>query len=188
VTELRGRASRQRSRIEALPRITVRGSWYRITKAGRGPFELSPEPADGRWQRGSIVTALYLADSAETTWAEWMRATAELGVPPDRRLPRAVWHLRVDVPRVVDLTDPELLRALGISSLRPTRRDWSRMQPVGESLWLAGARGLIAPSAAHRGHRVLVLFGPEIPPPGVSIDGRPEVFDRLPVIPTGVRT
>jgi hypothetical protein len=35
---------------------------------------------------------------------------------------------------------------------------------------------------------VLVLFGPDIPPAGVTIDGEPEIFDRLPVIPTGVRT
>jgi RES domain-containing protein len=172
----------------AIPRRRVTGRWYRITGAARRPFDRSPEPADGRWQRGRIVRALYLADCPETAWAEWMRATAEAGVPPAVRLPRAVWTLSVSAREIANLTDPELLRALGISSFRPSRRDWPRMQPVGEALWLAGAHGLLVPSAAHRGHRNLVLFGEAPVPVGVAVDGEPVIARELPVIPRGLRT
>jgi hypothetical protein len=46
-----------------------------------------PAP-DGRWQRGEQLAGLYLAQDPDTVWAEWYRALAELGEPPDLRLPR----------------------------------------------------------------------------------------------------
>jgi RES domain-containing protein len=155
---------------------------------GGEAFTWTPEPADGRWQRGGVIRALYLADTEATAWAEWMRHTAELGLPPDRRLPRRTWQYRVRVSDIADLAAPGVLDAHGIADLRPTRRQWPGTQPVGEAYWTAGARGLLAPSAAHDGHRVLALFRPMPTVRGVTPVGRPTDYDRLPYIPTGLRT
>ena len=88
------------------PRIRIQGTWWRLTRAGTDPLFWSDEPADGRWQRGRIVRALYLGDSEATVWAEWYRHSAEAGIPPDQRLPRAIWRIEVDIDDVADLTAP----------------------------------------------------------------------------------
>ena len=63
---------------------------------------------DARWQTGAVVRGLYLADCEDTAWEEWLRATADLGVPPTSRLPRAMCPLEADLDRIADLTSPLL--------------------------------------------------------------------------------
>lgn len=150
---------------------------------------LTPEPADGRWQRGEAIRAFYAADSPETCWAEWYRHSAELGVPPHLRLPRALWRLDVDLSDVADLTATATLVAHGIAALAPTRRQWPETQKIGEAYWRAGRRAILAPSAAHVGGRVLAVFRPT----GSGVAGvspiRPSRrYSELPAIPVGLRT
>lgn len=165
------------------------GTWWRVGRPSSDPLALTPEPADGRWQRGDVIRAIYFADSEQTAWAEWYRHSAELGVPPQSRLPRAVYPFEVDVPDVADLTDPATLRRHGLESLAPTRRQWPQTQPVGEAYFTTGRRGLLVPSAAHIGGRVLVVFRPTAAEPtGIRTSGRPRTFKELPPLPTGLRT
>jgi RES domain-containing protein len=141
-------------------------------------------PADGRWQRGSVVRGFYLADSAETALAEWYRHGAELGVPPQSRLPRVMRKFEVDLDEIADLTVSD-----EIPAMQPTRRQWRLTQPIGEKHWKQGRPGLLVPSAAHSGGRVLVVFRPtDEPPKGVKALPRPKRFDELPPLPTGLRT
>lgn len=146
------------------------------------------EPFDARWQRGPVVRGLYLACCEETAWAEWMRATAEDGVAPAARLPRDVWALDVDVSSIADLTAPGALAGVGLPRLRPSQRQWPACQAVGEALWRAGAAGLLAPSAAHDGHRVLCLFRTARDVEGVREVPPPTRHGSIPVIPVGLRT
>lgn len=145
-------------------------------------------PADGRWQRGAVIRAFYLADSEDTAWSEWFRHTAEVGVRPARRLPRETWRYRVAVDGIADLAHNGVLDAHGIVELLPTRRQWRLTQPVGEAYWTAGFRGLMAPSAARLGGRVLAIFRPTVQIPGVRANPPPNHYDGLPRIPTGLRT
>ena len=174
------------------PRIRVQGTWWRITRAGTDPLFWSSEPADGRWQRGSVVRALYLGESVETCWAEWYRHTSEAGVPPQQRLPTAIWRVDVAVDDVADLTAPRILAGEGIARLSPSRRQWPKTQPIGEALWRDGARGVLAPSAAHKGGLVLAIFRPNDGPidsvGGVRPVPPPREFDDLPALPPGLRT
>jgi hypothetical protein len=89
----------------------VRGVWFRHVRAtGQPPYR--PElPGSARWQRGEVVDSFHLADSEETTWAEWYRWLAELALPPMRQLPRDLWRFEVNVERVADLATPERLTA-----------------------------------------------------------------------------
>ena len=146
------------------------------------------EPADGRWQRGATIRAFYLADSEDTAWSEWFRHTAEAGIAPARRLPRETWRYLIDIQQVADLTDAGALREHGIAELIPTRRQWPLTQPIGEAYWSAGSRGLVAPSAAQVGGRVLAVFRPIPDMPGVVPTPPPNRYDELPRIPVGLRT
>jgi RES domain-containing protein len=170
------------------PRVHVQGTWWRVTRADSDPLVWTTEPADGRWQRGSVVRALYLGDSEATVWAEWYRHTSELGVPPGQRLPRAIWRIDVDIDDVADLTAPGVLAGEGIARLDPARRQWPRTQPIGEALWRAGALGVLAPSAARRGGKVLAIFRTGEAIAGVTAVPPATRFDLLPAIPPGLRT
>jgi RES domain-containing protein len=170
------------------PRIRVQGTYWRLTRADSEPFPWTAEPSDGRWQRGSVVRAIYLADDEATTWAEWYRHSAEAGVPPGRRLPRAVWRVGVDLADVADLTAPGVLEAHGVKRLDPSRRQWPRTQAIGEAYFADGARGLLAPSAAHRGGVVLAVFRRTKAHPGVRAIPPPTRHDELPPLPRGLRT
>jgi RES domain-containing protein len=131
-----------------------------------------------------VVRGFYLADSEATAWAEWYRHGAELGVPPHSRLPRIMRQFEVDLDDVADLTD-----SAEIPAMQPTRRQWRTTQPIGERHWKAGRLGLLVPSAARAGGRVLVIFRPTAdPPPGLTPLLRPKRFDELPPLPTGLRT
>jgi len=170
------------------PRIHVAGTWFRITRVDAEPFFWTDEPADGRWQRGSVVRAIYLGDSEATVWAEWYRHTSEAGVPPSRRLPRAIWRVEVDLDDVVDLTAPGALATLGMERLDPSRRQWPETQPIGEGYFRDGARGLLAPSAARRGGQVLAVFRRGRGHRGLTAVPPAKRFDKLPAIPRGLRT
>lgn len=177
---------------ESAPHIHVAGTWWRITRADSDPLFWTTEAADGRWQRGSVVRALYLGDSEATVWAEWYRHTSEAGVPPQQRLPRAIWRIEVDVDDIADLTAPGVLAGEGIARLDPTRRQWPKTQPIGESYWREGARGVLAPAAAREGGRVLAIFRPNDGPmtsiEGIRAVAPPRRYRKLPALPPGLRT
>lgn len=170
------------------PRIAVRGNWFRIVRGGDDPFTWTPEPADGRWQRGDVVRAIYLADTQATAWAEWYRHSAELGVPPGNRMPRDIWKVSVRVTDIADLTAKGALATHGIPALDPTRRQWPATQGVGEAYFGEGWRGLLAPSAAHVGGRVLAIFRPLPAVPGLRPVPPARQYEQLPPLPTGLRT
>jgi hypothetical protein len=50
--------------------IPLSGTWWRHIATGRDVFYEPPDPADNRWQRGSVVEGLYFADSELTVWAD----------------------------------------------------------------------------------------------------------------------
>lgn len=166
-------------------RIPVSGIWYRHVAAGRSPLGLPPPAARGRWQRGSVVAALYLADSAATAWAEFYRALAEQALPPDRLMPRDLWSYRVELGDVADLSTPSALRQLGLPDIEPDARQWPVFQAVGEDLARRGASGVVWRSAARPEHRALCVFAPAIS--AVS----PLASERIaapPAPPRGMRT
>lgn len=63
--------------------VSISGVWWRHLPHGGDPLRLAEPASDGRWQRGKTVGALYLAEDAETAWAEWYRTLAESGLPAE---------------------------------------------------------------------------------------------------------
>lgn len=167
----------------------VQGIWWRHVVAGGDIWYWPDPPPDGRWQRGEVVGAFYLADSEETAWAEWYRALSELGVPPGQALPRDLWRLRVNLSGVADLSTAARLERVGLPMPRPSHLDWPAFQDVGQALAAEGWVGIRYPSASRpergsalavfrRGRRVAGIRS--VPPPRRQV--------QPPLVPRGMRT
>lgn len=168
--------------------IAVAGIWWRQTPHGGDPLYRADPPSDGRWQRGETVGGLYFADSEETAWAEWYRALAEFAIPPDRQMPRDLWRWEIDGMQIADLSDHDRLAAVGLTAPRPNQRDWPGFQKLGEQLWRDGHRGVLAPSAARPGQRILCLFR-EADEVADALPVRPALtYRRPPAPPSGMTT
>ena len=78
--------------------IRVGGEWVRHAPQHSELLGRAAEPTDGRWQRGDVVDALYLADQPDTAIAEWYRFLAEHGLPPGEAIPHEhhVWQLDLE--------------------------------------------------------------------------------------------
>ena len=137
--------------------VRVSGRWFKHAYPGPDPLPRRDPPPDGRWQRGDVVDALYVADEEDTAWAEWYRHLAEVGVPPGRQMPRALWTWELDVD-LADLSTEPRLQRIGLATARPGRRGWPPYQHAGERLAAEGWPGLVTASAARPTHRVVCLF------------------------------
>jgi RES domain len=150
----------------------LRGEAFnRHVPADAPPMPGHPAP-DGRWQRGEQLAGLYLAQDPDTMWAEWYRALAELGEPPDLRLPRDLWRFSLTLQRIADLSRPAALRALGLPDPKPDRAQWPAFQDAGARLATDGCEGVLFCSSARpaglgRGpaHRMGWSAGRAGPPP-----------------------
>jgi hypothetical protein len=166
----------------------VAGTWFRHVPAGLDAHHRPADPADNRWQRGSVVDALYFADSDETVWAEWYRFLAEAGLPPRQALPRDLWRWRIQLPEVADLSDDGRLARVGLPRLSPTRRQWPAFQAVGEQLHADGWPGLLSASAARPEGRTLCVFRTGRRMAGTWPVRPPTTVADPPVVPRGMRT
>jgi hypothetical protein len=162
--------------------VALAGVWFRQLPAGADPLASPPDPPDGRWQRASVVGAIYFADSPATVWAEWYRALAEAALPPAMALPRDLWQWEIDLPRVADAG------SAGLPPLAPARRQWPPFQAFGEQLFADGWPALVSASAARTEGRVLCLFRTAHAIEGAAPLPPPERVSDPPVVPTGLRT
>jgi RES domain-containing protein len=169
----------------AVDAIALTGeTWWRHARVGLRFAAVPNPPPDGRWQHGSVVAALYLADSEASAWAEHYRGLAERGLPPGEGFPRNLWRCEVSLARVADLSSPERLAAVGLSAPRPMHSDWPPFQLVGERLFAAGWAAVLAPSAARPDDgRSLAVFRRGGAFPGVRPPRRPRRIDRPPDSP-----
>jgi len=169
------------------PAVPVTGVWFRHVRAGAPPMPGRPAP-DGRWQRGEQLAGLYLAADVDTVWAEWYRALAELGEPPDTWLPRDLWRFSLNLQRAADLSRPAALRALGLPTLKPDRRQWTAFQAAGARLAAEGFEGVLFRSSARPTGLCVCVFTAAESFAGVSPVERPERISTAPPPPRGMRT
>lgn len=166
---------------------TVEGTWIRHVPHGADLLGRANPPSDGRWQRGEIVPALYLADTTQTATAEWYRSLAEWGLSPQDHVPydHHRWHLQLDL---ADLSDIDLLHGVALDRPRPSRNTWPAYQQVGEQLWHEGWAGLIAPSAAHPGSLITCVFASSDWPPSGCLPLDASTIKAIPPPPPGMTT
>lgn len=162
--------------------IDVWDRYFRHTLHDGNPHFRNDPPTDNRWQRGGVVEAHYLADSENTAWAEWYRHLAEFGIAPMAQMPRDLWEWEIKQVDVADLTTNARLARVNLPLPAPGRASWPVFQEIGETLWQEGWPGLLAPSAARPGGRVLCLFRTAFPLPP------PLVYWGPPAPPVGMTT
>lgn len=164
------------------------GAFVRHIPHGADPLHEPPDPADGRWQRGSTIEAWYFADEPATAWAEWYRALAGTGLPPAHALPRDLWTWHIDLDRVALLDSDERLARVGLAPPLPTLKQWPACQRVGEALHHEGYQALSYASAARPTHRDLVVFRPGRHVDGCTPQPPPMPVTDAPAVPRGMRT
>jgi len=170
-----------------LTAVAVGGRWVKHTYPGSPPLPERDPPPDNRWQRGSVVDALYLADNEQTAWAEWYRHLAERAIAPLAQMPRELWRWEVDV-EVADLSTDEKLAAVGLEPPSPSSAAWRAYQLVGEQISAGGWRGLLAPSAARPAGKILCLFRDEHGVGGAKANPPPRLIREPPPPPAGLVT
>lgn len=97
--------------------------------------------------------------------AEFDRAARSQGFPAEALLgvPYKLHTLTVTDAAVLDLTNPETLKAVGLSDDDIDSDDWEPCQAVGHAAWFLRFDGVLAHSASGTGH-VLTLFEARLGP------------------------
>lgn len=92
---------------------TYRGrTWRHIPASGEALNLHHILHANGRWNRSGLYGALYLSMSSAGARAEWRKYRD--GAIPNVDPPRDLVEIHVAVRPVLDLTDPDVVKALGV--------------------------------------------------------------------------
>jgi RES domain-containing protein len=118
-----------------------------------------PAVTSGRYHRLGTLGAWYSSDTARGAWAEQLRHTLD-PLPSPFEVRRKIGRVRVTADRVLDLTDADVRRALGVSETELVRDDVEVCQDLGALAVASGASGICAPSAALQDRKTLVVFAP----------------------------
>lgn len=139
--------------------------------------------AGARYTPKGAFRTLYFAVDPETALAEVLHHHRSQAVPDAQATPVTLFACRVDVERLLDLTDRRVRRLLGVS-LGQLKESWRPQQHAGqEALTQAigrlvrehGFQGLLAPSARRRVGKNLALFPERLAASELSIY-HPEAF------------
>lgn len=87
----------------------------------------------GRFNPPHSFPVIYLCTTRPCVVAELTRQVERQGLSIDGFLPREVYRLTASLQRVLDLTDPEVVAALGLVADDLLRDDWSLTHEVGEA-------------------------------------------------------
>jgi RES domain-containing protein len=159
------------ARLQNIQTADLRGTVFRsVAPRYANPADLiSGEGArrsGGRWSPAGIH-AVYGSLTLETALAEALAAIRYYGLPPEAALPRTFVAIAVRLERVLDLTDGNVRRTLGVSERRMVRTHWRSdlsagrvpvTQTIGRAAYDAGIEALQVPSAALPDGRNLVVF------------------------------
>ncbi len=155
-----------------LPSKPFIGEAYRHVYEGKDGTDSSRSKiAGGRWNPRGEFGALYLALSEEGAIGEFVRYVGYYkSLTLDDATTREIVRVKVNVRKILDLTDPKIRSLLGVTQeeLRSVRAEWDdNTWPIARAIFAAGFEGILVPSAAN-GWINLVLF-PENLLPGSSV-------------------
>jgi RES domain-containing protein len=138
--------------LESLQITAWRGTVFRHMFADFPPTRTNDNGA--RWNPPG-VSAIYTSTERDTVLAE---AEHRISLEPFRpRAKRTIYSLAVELGVVIDLRDPQLLVAVGISEATLVQLDFRPCQAIGAAVRFLGADGLLVPSARAVGTN-LVIF------------------------------
>jgi hypothetical protein len=104
--------------------------------------------------------AQYFTLDVASAFAEMVRSENLREFEDARELRVSIWELRIREGAIVDYSSPEKVEQQGFSWGPLLADEWGDCNAEGRRILAAGARGVLAPSAALPGSRALTLFGP----------------------------
>jgi RES domain-containing protein len=117
---------------------------------------LSSNVTGARWNP-SDVEAMYCSIDRATALAEGDHAIAVQPLRP--RAARYLWRIDVELRNALDLSNPTLLKTLGVGTNALRADDHSACRAVGEAAYWLGRDGLLVPSARGAGLNIVILVG-----------------------------
>lgn len=146
------------AKLKALPRIHLKGRFFRMVRAEDADEILSTGPSfayGGRYNKRGEFGALYLSENAQTCNVEKLR---QVGGQIELLPPQAMGVINVDIKGIVDLTSEKNLKVLGIAEAKLVDLvDRVLPQEIGEAARSCGIHALLAQSAVALGKN-LVIF------------------------------
>ncbi|MDE2263386.1 MAG: RES family NAD+ phosphorylase [Gammaproteobacteria bacterium] len=112
----------------------------------------------GRFNPRHEFGALYVSLSRKTAVDELRRRARRLAVDLAELLPRTMLRLRVDLERVLDLTDPSVAAAWGLSAAQLRSDDLAPCQEVARTARRAGYEAIRFPAASGTGENVAIFL------------------------------
>lgn len=145
-------------RLEGLAARPWQGTVWRHMFADYSPDR--PNTSGARWNpRG--VAAIYTSLERETAIAEGDHAIAMQPLRP--RAQRIVYEILIRVDAVVDISDPELLRGIGVDENDLAAVPSRACQAVGGAAAWLGLDGLLVPSARSVGANLVIFVNAQDP-------------------------
>lgn len=112
----------------------------------------------GRFNPQQAFGALYVSLSEATAVRELRRRAARLGVAATDLLPRKLLRLRLRLARVLDLCDPAIARAWGLSPEQLRSDELTACQEVGRAARREGYEAIRFPAATGTGDNVAIFL------------------------------
>jgi RES domain-containing protein len=171
-------------RVAAVGASTVQGRFYRHAAPNRDAFAGG---TDGRW--GQNFPVIYLGRPPDSVVVEAYRhLVEEAGMAPERVRPRTFYTVQVDVKRVLDLTEPANLTAVGLdeADLRTAVDDYAACQAVAAAAHQLELHGVLAPAASGLG-QTLAIFRSRVSTSELPIVQSELLWPRLPADPRQLR-
>lgn len=122
------------------------------------------ERTGGRFNPSGEFGAVYLSLERETVIAELVRRATRTAVALDELLPRILLVVRVDLHRVLDLTDPATRTEWALTTDDLNSDDYRPCQEVGRAARRAGYEAILFPSAARDQGRNLAVVSDRLRP------------------------
>lgn len=112
----------------------------------------------GRWNPPDSFATLYTATDIPTVDAEFDRQLALARLRPETVRPRDLATIKVELHRVLDLRDPAVCTALGVSVEELLSDNLEIPRAIGEAAQHLGYEGVVSPSAAKESGVALAIF------------------------------
>ncbi len=159
----------------------ARGTFFRHTR--HGVKELKGSTGGGRWGPEHGFPVIYLSQPIQSVIVEAYRRLVDPvdGMRADLVGPRTLLWVDVDVDHLLDLRNPEHVRALGLDEAA-VRGPWEACVRVARAAHQLGLHGILAPAATDLGI-TLALFEQHLPHDQIPPVTRRELWARLPPDP-----
>jgi RES domain-containing protein len=138
----------------------------------------------GRFNARSDFGALYVSQSEAAAVSELRRRANRLGIDVADLFPRTMLRLRLELTRVLDLCEPAIASAWGLTADRLRSDDLTPCQEVGRAARGDGYEAIRFPAATGAGNKVAVFLDRLRPGSTVVIEDRWEFDSDLRAAPT----